>query len=179
MILVALTSSALAGPFDGDTLSVNAASLAMPDDVVLGIGGRLQSDHMPYVSFDGRANREGDWQGYATAGLDFCGSCEGVDIDLGLAIGGFGDWRDRAVAAQPGFGIDWGFGVEIWRLGFNWHSVHGLDEELGHGFDNRRTRVSFDIVENAEIFVQSSSFYLNEDDLDIAHAYGLGAELTF
>ncbi|MCB9794868.1 MAG: hypothetical protein H6741_19355 [Alphaproteobacteria bacterium] len=162
------------------TASLEGYALAMPGDGTGGGAFRLRTHRNVFLNTEVRGQITGDWTGRAVAGFDVLGRAQRWDLTLGMALGGAGDWRERAVYGSLGAGFQWGAAWHRERLHLSYQSIRPLgDSAPCLGLDERELRVGYDVTDSLRVF--GTALQLRPDLEEDARqgALGIGARLTF
>lgn len=162
------------------TAAVEGYGLAMPGDGTGGGALRLATRRNVFLNTEFRAQATGDWTGRTVAGFDVLGRAERWDLTLGLALGGAGDWRERAVWGGLGAGFQWGAAWHRERLHLSYQSIRPLGESIPClALDEREFRVGYDLTDSVQLFGTALQIRPDLEEDQRSEALGIGARLTF
>jgi hypothetical protein len=175
-MLFALALPAQAAP----EYHVEATSQIMPDTVALDVRGRMDGEHDGYVTAVARVDPTGCWIGRAGVGFDVFGGKDGVDLKLGLFLGGTGDVSDPArptLYGRPTAGAEVLFGLKIGRV-YGWYRhTDGFAGPLEDRLTEDELRLGFRVTDNVRVHGQYLIY--NPGDQVVRGGAGLGAEVVF
>jgi hypothetical protein len=173
MLFAAVFSAALAAETE---FHLEGTSQIMPDTVALDVRGRVDGEHDGYLSANARIDPTGVWVGRTGIGFDVFGGRDGVDLKLGLFLGGTGDLSERSMLGRPAAGAELRFGVKIGRV-YGWYQhVDGFAGPLEDRLTEDELRLGFRLTDKVRVHGQ----YLIYNPGDgIGHGgAGIGAELV-
>ncbi|MFZ5476502.1 MAG: hypothetical protein ACOZNI_06955 [Myxococcota bacterium] len=175
MPLFALALPALAT--DDTEFHVEATSQIMPDTVALDLRGRVDGEHDGYLSANARIDPTGTWVGRAGVGVDVFGGAEGVDLKLGLFLGGTGDLVESSMLGRPAAGAEILFGLKIGRV-YGWYRhVDGFAGPLEDRLTEDELRLGFRLTDHVRVHGQYLLY--NPGDERLRGGAGVGAEVVF
>jgi hypothetical protein len=156
---------------------VEATSQIMPDTVAADLRARMDGEHDGYVGVNLRVDPTGTWVGRAGIGVDLLGGGEGVDLKLGLFLGGTGDLADRSMIGRPAAGAELLFGVKVGRVYGWYHHVDGFAGPLEDRLTEDELRLGFAVTEKVRVHGQYLIY--NPGDEIVRGGAGIGAEVIF
>ncbi|MDP2315982.1 MAG: hypothetical protein Q8P41_24005 [Pseudomonadota bacterium] len=170
---LALVNSAAAEP----EFHVEATSQIMPQTVALDLRGRVDGEHDGYVTTVVRIDPTGTWIGRAGIGLDVFGGKDGVDLKLGLFLGGTGDVTQSSMLGRPTAGAEVLFGLNIGRV-YGWYRhTDGFAGPLEDRLTEDELRLGFEITELVRVHGQYLIY--NPGDQVVRGGAGVGVEVVF
>lgn len=156
---------------------IEASSQIMPETVAFDLGARVEGEHDGYILADARIDPTGCWIGRAGIGIDVFGGREGVDLKLGLFLGGTGDIGARAMYGRPTAGGEVRVGVGIGRV-YGWYQhVDGFAGPLEDRLTEDQLRVGFRITDMVRVHGQYLVY--NPGDRKVRGGAGIGAEVVW
>ncbi len=176
MLLVAalaLTADAAATP----EYHLEATSQIMPHTVALDLRGRVDGEHDGYVTTVARIDPTGMWIGRAGIGLDVFGGKDGVDLKVGLFLGGTGDLTESSMIGRPTAGAEVLFGLKIGRV-YGWYRhTDGFAGPLEDRLTEDELRLGFRVTDTVRVHGQYLIY--NPGDEVMRGGAGLGIEMVF
>lgn len=172
-MLLVLASLAAAHP----EFRAEATSQLLPSTVALDLRGRADGEHDGYVSANARIDPTGAWIGRAGIGVDVFGGGDGVDLKLGLFLGGVGDVTAPAMYGRPAAGAEVLFGLKIGRVYGSYRHVDGFAGPLEDRLTEDELRLGFRLTDDLRLHGQ----YLVYDPgaVDPQGGAGVGVEVIF
>jgi hypothetical protein len=161
-----------------DGVRFEFATNALAYDAMITGGARYLTGQAPYLSVEGSSQISGVWRARATIGLDIFHGWEFLDLELGLALGAGGQWREQEIYSALSPGFEFGLGMNVGRIHTHFRLIEPLDGELIT--KERRWRVGFDVSERLALFGEGKAFHQDAGvtDWEKVQAYGIGAQLT-
>lgn len=173
-MLLSLATLALAAQPE---FHIEATSQIMPETVALDLRGRMDGEKDGYVTTVARIDPTGTWIGRAGVGFDVFGGRDGVDLKLGLFLGGTGDLSNAAMYGRPTAGAEVLFGVGIGRV-YGWYRhTDGFAGPLEDRLTEDELRIGFRIVD--QVRVHGQYLIYNPGDKVLRGGAGLGCEVIF
>ena len=176
MLLVAalaLTAAASAAP----EYHLEATSQIMPKTVALDLRARVDGEHDGYVTTVARIDPTGTWIGRAGIGLDVFGGKDGVDLKVGLFLGGTGDLTESSMIGRPTAGAEVLFGLKIGRV-YGWYRhTDGFAGPLEDRLTEDELRLGFRVTDTVRVHGQYLIY--NPGDEVMRGGAGLGIEMVF
>lgn len=173
-MFLALASLALAADPE---IHAEATSQLLPRTVALDLRGRVDGERDAYLSGIVRVDPTGAWVGRAGIGFDVFGRGDGLDLKLGLFLGGVGDFADPAMYGRPAAGAEVLLGVRFGRVFGSFRHVDGFAGPLEDRLTEDELRLGFRITDHVRVHGQ----YLVYDPgaTDPRGGAGIGAEVVF
>jgi len=154
-----------------------ATSQIMPETVALDVRARMDGEHDGYVTTVARIDPTGTWIGRAGVGIDVFGGKDGVDLKLGLFLGGAGDLTQSSMIGRPTAGAEIQFGLNIGRV-YGWYRhTDGFAGPLEDRLTEDELRVGFRISDTVRVHGQYLIY--NPGDAIIRGGAGAGLEVVF
>lgn len=173
-MLIALSAFALAAEPE---YHAELTSQVMPDTVAFDLRARADGEHDGYVMAAMRVDPTGGWIGRTGIGIDVFGGRDGVDLKLGLFLGGTGDLSNHAMYGRPAAGAELQFGLGIGRV-YGWYRhVDGFAGPLEDRLTEDELRIGFRITDHVRVHGQYLIY--NPGDETLHGGAGLGAEVIF
>ena len=170
----ALVSAAAAAPPEHH---VEASSQIMPSTVALDVRGRMDGAHDGYLGVVTRIDPTGTWIGRAGVGLDVFGGRDGVDLKLGLFLGGTGNLAEPSMLGRPTAGAEVLFGLNIGRVYGHYRHTDGFAGPLEDRLTEDELRLGFRITDTVRVHGQYLVY--NPGDQVPRGGAGIGAEVVF
>lgn len=168
---------ALAEPKEDPEVHLEATSQLAPGTIALDVRGRVDGEHDEHLSVNTRIDPTGTWVGRVGAGIDVFGGGDGLDLRLGLFLGGTGDLTDRSMRGRPAAGAEILLGVKVGRV-YGWYRhVDGFAGPLEDRLTEDELRVGYRITEKVRVHGQYLIY--NPGDEHPRGGAGLGAEVVF
>ncbi len=156
---------------------VEANSQIMPSTVAFDVRGRVDGEKDGYIGAVARVDPTGAWIGRAGVGFDVFGAGEGVDLKLGLFLGGTGDLSELSMIGRPTAGAEVLFGVRIGRVFGSYRHVDGFAGPLEDRLTEDELRLGFRITDMVRVHGQYLIY--NPGDEIVRGGAGIGAEIVF
>lgn len=174
MGMLLLLSTALALP--DQTLDAEASLVLTPGEATHTLGARALGERNGYADLLWRVRASGDQVLRAGTGIDVLSRSDRFDIHLGLALGGAGDWRERAIYPQLGAGFQAAFQVNVQQFHLRYSKTTPiLDTAAMRGLDEREFRAQWDLTDRLAVFGSALQLYPDLDKAETAWSYGVGA----
>jgi len=159
-------------------LKLEFATDALAYDAQFTGAARYLTGQAPYLSFEGGSQISGVWRVRGTIGLDVFHGWEFLDLELGLALGAGGQWREQVMYSALSPGFEFGVGVNAGRIHGHYRLIEPLDGQLIT--QERRWRVGFDVTERLGVFGEGKALHQDGGltDWEKVQAYGIGASLS-
>jgi hypothetical protein len=171
---IALLQTATAGDVE---FHVEATSQIMPETVALDLRGRVDGEKDAYISTIARIDPTGTWIGRAGIGVDLFGGKDGIDLKLGLFLGGTGDLTESSMIGRPTAGAEILFGVGIGRV-YGWfRHTDGFAGPLEDRLTEDELRLGFRIIDTVRVHGQYLIY--NPGDQVLRGGAGIGVEVIF
>lgn len=122
---------------------VEASSQLMPDTVALDLRARADGRRDGYVLAAVRVDPTGGWIGRAGVGIDVFGAGDGMDLKLGLFLGGVGDLAVPTRMGRPTAGGEVQFGLRFGRVFGHIRHMHGFAGPFEDMLTEDELRVGF------------------------------------
>lgn len=171
--MLLLVSSAFAAP----EFHVEASGQFLPQTVALDVRGRMDGEHDGYLLTAVRVEPTGAWLGRAGVGLDVFGGGDGLDLRLGLFLGGTGNLLVPSVTSRPAAGFEGWIGAKIGRVYGSYRHLDGFAGPLEDRLTEDELRVGFRVSDH--VGVHGQYIFTNPGDRTWTGGAGLGAEVIF
>lgn len=173
MLLSLLIAPALAAP----EYHLEASAQLLPDTVALDTRFRMEGEHDGYVMAAARLDPSGTWIGRTGIGFDVFGGGTGVDLRLGLFLGGTGDWTEPSLYGRPAAGAEAELAVRIRRVYGSFRHMDGFAGPLEDRLTEDELRLGFRVTDHVKVHGQW--LMLNPGDQTWRPSVGIGAETIF
>lgn len=156
---------------------VEVTSQIMPHTVAVDARGRMDGEKDAYVTTVSRIEPTGAWIGRVGIGLDVFGGREGVDLKVGLFLGGAGDLANAPMYGRPTAGAELQFGRGIGRV-YGWYRhADGSAGLIEDRLTEDELRLGFRITDAVRVHAQYLIY--NPGDAILLGGAGVGGEVVF
>lgn len=168
-----LTGTALAAP----EIHLEGSAQVLPTTAALDIRARADGERDAYVLGAVRVDPTGQWIGRAGVGIDVLGSGDGIDLKLGLFLGGTGDAGELTWNGRPAAGGEIQLGVSVGRVFGSYRHMDGFAGPLEDRLTEDELRLGFALTDRWRVHGQALE--VNPGDGEWRPSFGLGVEAVF
>jgi hypothetical protein len=171
-----LVTAALARPLQDANLDLDGSVVLTPGDLTNTLGIRATGERNGYAGALWRLRASGDQVLRADAGVDILGGWERIDLYLGAAMAGAGDWKERALYPSVGAGLELGFGLNWREAHLRYMSVRPFTSSpASAGLKEDEWRLSWDVTDRLGVYGSALQLVPDLEKEVSVWSYGLGA----
>ena len=174
MLVAALAAPASAHPLEWH---VEGTGEALPEAPALDLRAHADGRHDGYVGVASRFAPDGTWLGRAGVGIDLFGGGDGLDLRLGLFLGGVGNAGEPSMVARGSAGGEVEVALELGRVRGSYRHADGFAGVLEDRLTEDELRLGFRITDTWR--VHGNFVVLNPGDDQPRDGFGLGVEAIF
>lgn len=158
-----------------------ASSQLTPSAAVVDVRARVEGEKDAYLMGAMRVNPWGEWLGRAGIGVDVLGEGDGLDLKLGLFVGGVGELGDTdfgiGSASRPALGGEFQIGARAGRVYGYYRHMDGMAGFAEDHLSENEFRVGFVLTDSIRVHGQYVVF--NPGATATYGGVGAGVEAVF